>query len=188
MTRVEAIATANAALRMIARGLVRAFVYLGLLLAAALGYIAKLCADGVSAVRTLILQRARGKTPNQSTEYEQQEAVLREANAIRWTAWRALPAQRRFAVRVAAVALVVVFGAMLRARFTTPTQPEPTAESSPAFAAPANVAATQPPPPPPVDMATAAARFQRDARKRLRPMDIPDGRSRAEPRHSRRIR
>jgi len=77
MTRVEAIATANAALRMIARGLVRAFVYLGLLLAAALGYIAKLCADGVSAVRTLILQRARGKTPNQSTEYEQQEAVAR---------------------------------------------------------------------------------------------------------------
>lgn len=127
MTRAEAIATANAALRAVARGLGRAAVYLGPLLVAALGYIAKLCADAVSGVRALLLRRARGKTPNRSPEYEQQEAALREAHATRWTAWRALPAQRRFAVRVAAMALVVVVGAMLRARFTTPSRPEATA-------------------------------------------------------------
>jgi len=119
----------------------------------------------VSVVRALILQRARGKTSDQSPEYEKQEAALREANARRWTAWRALPAQRRFAVRVAAVALVVVSGAMLRAPLTAPAQPEPTAESSPAFPAVlADVVTTQPPRPPPIDMNAAAARFQRDTR------------------------
>jgi hypothetical protein len=127
MTRAEAIATANAALGAVARGLWRTAVYLGPLLVAALRYLAGLCADAVSAVRALLLRRARTKSPDRSPEYEHQEAALREANARRWTAWRALPVQRRFAVRVAAVVLVVAFGAMLRARFTTPSSPETTA-------------------------------------------------------------
>ena len=165
MTRAEAIATASTALRAVARGFWRAAVYLGPLFVAAFGYLAKLCADAVSAVRALILRRARGKTSNQSPEHEQQDAALREANARRWTTWRALPAQRRFAVRGAAVAILLVFAVMLRARFTTPADPEPAAESSVAFPAGfADVAATQPPPPPPIDLDTAAARFQRDAR------------------------
>lgn len=78
MTRAEAIATTKAALRSVARGLVRAAVYLGPLLFAALGYLAKLCADAVSAGRTLLLRRAREKTPSQSPEYELQEAALRQ--------------------------------------------------------------------------------------------------------------
>ena len=93
-----AIATVNAALGAVARGLWRAAVYLGPLLVAALGDIARLCADAVSAIRALILQLGRGKTPSQSPEYEQQEAALNEANVGRWTALRGLPAQRRFAV------------------------------------------------------------------------------------------
>lgn len=165
MTRAEATATAVAALRVVARTLLRAAVYLGPLFVAALGYIVKLCADAVATVRALILRRARGKTTNQSPEYEQQETALREADARRWTEWRALPAQRRFAVRVAAVALVLALGAMLRARFFTPAPPEATAESSPAFPpALADVADTQPPPAPPVDLDVAAARFERAAR------------------------
>ena len=170
MTRAEAIATASAALRAFGRGVVRAAVYLGPVLIAAVVYIAKLCADAVAAVRALLLRRARAKTPTQLPEYEQREAALREAHAMRWTAWRALPAQRRLAVRVAAVALVVVAGALLRARFTTsapdgPTEATATAESSPAtLGAFPDLAANRPPPPPPIDMNAAAARFDRDGR------------------------
>lgn len=165
MTRAEAIATTKSTLRSVARGLVRAAVYLGPLLLAALGYLAKLCADAVSAGRALLLRRAREKTPSQAPEYEQREAALREANATRWTDWRALPAARRFAVRVAAVALVVVSGALLRATLTTPAHVEATAESPAAFPADlVDQAGFQPPPPPPIDMDAAAARFQSDAR------------------------
>ena len=53
MTRAEAIATTWAALRAAGQGLVRAAVYLGPLLVAAFGYIAKLCANAVSAGRAL---------------------------------------------------------------------------------------------------------------------------------------
>jgi hypothetical protein len=56
MTRADAIASANAALRAVARGLGRAALYLGPLLVAALGYIARLCADAVAAMRALILR------------------------------------------------------------------------------------------------------------------------------------
>ena len=168
MTRAEATATAGAALRAVGRWLVRAAVYLGPLLIAAVGYLAKLCADAVTAVRALILRRARAKSPTQLPDYEQREAALRAATAVRWTAWHALPAQRQLAVRVAAVALVVVLAVLLRARFTTPgpaAPPDASADSSPASpAAVFDPAAHQPPPPPPVDMDAAAARFERDAR------------------------
>ena len=166
MTRAEAIATARAALRAVGQGLVRAAVYLGPLLVAAIGYLATLGADAVSAGRALLIRRARGRAPGQSAEYDQQEAALRKANATRWTPWRALPAHRRFAVRIAAVALVVVFGALLRARFTTPASQEAAAKSVATLpAAQDDGAATQPPPPPPVDIDAAAARFESDARR-----------------------
>ena len=168
MTRADVIATAAAALRAFGRGVVRAGVYLGPLLVAAVVYIAKLWADAGAAARSLMLRRARAKTPGQSPECDQCEAALREANAMRWTAWRALPAQRRVAVRVAAVALVVVAGALVRARFSTPAAVAPaesSAESSPASpAAFPDLSANQPPPPPPIDMDAAAARFDGDAR------------------------
>ena len=162
----RATAVAVDALRTIGRTLVRAAVYLGPLLLAAVVYIAKLCVDAVAAVRALMLRRARTKTPDQSPQYEQREAALREASATRWSAWSALPAQRRLAVRIAAMALVVVTGALVRARFTTPAAPpEATAESSPPSAAAfPDLSANQPPPPPPIDMNAAAARFDRDAR------------------------
>ena len=103
MTGAEAVAIANASLSAVARGLWRAAVYLGPLLIAAVGYLAKLGADAVSAIRAWRLRRARTQSPSQSPNLESQEAALREAHARRWTAWSALPAQRRFAVRVAAV-------------------------------------------------------------------------------------
>jgi hypothetical protein len=170
MTRAETIATATAALRAMARGLARAVAYLVPLLVAALGYIAKVCADAVSAVRALLLRRARAKSPHRSTEYDQQEAALREASAGRWIAWRALPAQRRFAVRVAAVVLVVVLAVLVRARFVAPVRPEETARSASAEtpAAPDDVPQQQPEGPPPVDFGAAAARFGA-ARQRLGP-------------------
>lgn len=163
-----AAAIAADVLRTIGRTLLRAAVYLGPLLLAAGVYIAKLGADAVAAFRALILRRARAKSPNPLPEYEQREAALRDAKAKRWSAWGALPAQRRLAVRIAAVALVVVAGALVRARFTTPgpaAPPEATAEASPASAAAfTDLAANQPAPPPPIDMNAAAARFDRDAR------------------------
>lgn len=63
MTRADAIARANPALSALARGLVPAVMYLGLLLGAALVNIAPLCADAASAVRALILRRALGQRP-----------------------------------------------------------------------------------------------------------------------------
>lgn len=166
MTWAEAIATTNAALRAVARGLLRAAAYLGPLLVAALVYLAYLCADAISALRAMLLQRARQKDPSQSPAHEQQEAALREADARRWIAWRALPAERRLAVRVAAVAFVVVSGVLLRVGFSTPAQVqlEATAQSSQEFPADLVDGVDTQPPPPSVDMDAAAARFQEDAR------------------------
>lgn len=166
----RATASAGTVVHAVARGLWRAAVYLGPLLVAALCYIAKLCAGAVSAVRALILQRARGKTATRSLEYEQQAAALSEAHARRWTAWRALPAQRRFAVRVAAVVLVVAFAALVRARVAAPAQPETTTQSTAdeSSAAADGGATPQPSGPAPIDFAAAAARFAA-ARQRLDP-------------------
>lgn len=116
---------ATALLQAIVRALAQMIVYLGPLLAEACGYLARLCADGVSAVRALILRRRRQTTPASVPECDRLEAALVVAKAKRWAAWRALPVDRRLSVQAAAALLVV--SAFLAIRMTWLPAPQPAA-------------------------------------------------------------
>lgn len=128
MTRAEAIATAKAALRAVARGLGRFAVYLGPLILAALAYIFRLVVDAVQGARVLSLRRRKRKAPERAAEFEPIEQKLRDTKASRWAAWHALPARRRVAVRTAAVLLALL--AFVAARAAWLPAPKSAATSS----------------------------------------------------------
>ena len=119
----------------------------------------------------LSLRRRKRKAPERTAEFELIESTLRDAKAARWSAWHALPARRRLAVRTAAVAIVVAIGATARVRYRTPAQPAigagATAAATTAPTSPsADTPSSGPAPAPPVDLKAAAARFEA-ARQRL---------------------
>ena len=118
--RGQAISVAKAVLGTIARGLWRAAVYLGPLLLAAAAYLGRLAVDAIHGVRVLLLRRRNRKAPERVADFDQIEQQLRARRVTRWAAWRALPAQRRFAVRAAAVAILLAIVVTARARYLTP--------------------------------------------------------------------
>ena len=170
MTRAEALATAKAALRAIARGLGRVAVYLGPLILAALAYIFRLVVDAAHGARVLSLRRRKRKAPERIAEFELIENKLRDTKAARWATWHAVPARRRLAVRTAAVAILVAIVATVRARYRTPAQPQIRADATTAATtvptSPSDALSSGPAPTPPVDLKAAAARFEA-ARQRL---------------------
>ena len=162
--RGQAISVAKAVLGTIARGLWRAAVYLGPLLLAAAAYLGRLAVDAVHGVRVLLLDRRKRKAPERAADFDQIRENLRAGRAARWAAWRALPAQRRLAVRAASVAVLLAIVAILRARHLTPSPLASSQAAQDIQPTPSFGALRQSTPAPTVDLSAAAARFEKDAR------------------------
>jgi hypothetical protein len=162
----RAASSAGAVLRTIARALVRTAVYLGPLLLEAVAYTWRLLVDAAHGARVLWLRYRARKAPERAGEFDPIAKQLREAQAARWAAWRAVPVRRRLAVQTAVVAILALVVIATRARYQPAQQPEiDTAVTDAALEVPgAAVAPSAPALVPTVDLEAAATRFERDAR------------------------
>jgi hypothetical protein len=91
-------------LRSIARGVRYAIPLAG----QAFAYLWRWAADVVAALRAMVIWYRRRQTPARADDFNGRLAALARAHAARWTAWRALPAQRRFEVRAASLLLIAL--------------------------------------------------------------------------------